>query len=217
MEFNLSYTRDEVYECGAALLTVLVCAKAIDDKRGRELYRSLCAKALWLKHLANPDDSTPITVIPQYVFRDRKIIDRDLGIIRSRLRERLIAGAMAVPFVREAKVGPIEHKPEGIKWISLNQIAEYPPVLEDAGQRDAQNLKKRFWAPSRPVMHLAAAVFIVGEQLRKGRETIPVEDFLFDGLFIKRVVWLGGQLQELIANDPNFPIKRDQLIPFRLD
>jgi hypothetical protein len=45
MQFDVNLARDEVYECGAALLTVLACAKEIGDERSLQLYLSLCAKA----------------------------------------------------------------------------------------------------------------------------------------------------------------------------
>jgi hypothetical protein len=43
-----------------------------------------------------PFDWTPITVKPQYVFRDREIVDRDVRIIEKRVAERMVAGRMAV-------------------------------------------------------------------------------------------------------------------------
>src|ERR1700737_151419 len=57
------------------------------------LYRSLCGHALWLRHLEEPDDWTPITVKPQYVFRDREIINRDVAKISKRFSKRMGRGA----------------------------------------------------------------------------------------------------------------------------
>src|ERR1039458_1835735 len=78
MPFEFNIERDPIYECGAALLTVLAAPAEIAHERSLELHRSLCGKALWLKFLMNPDDWTPITVKPQYVFQDRETIDRDV-------------------------------------------------------------------------------------------------------------------------------------------
>ena len=81
MQIDLNIEHNEVYERGAALLTVLACAKEVGDERSLQLYLSLCGKALWLRHLENPDDWTPVTVKPQYMFRDRKVIDRDVAYV----------------------------------------------------------------------------------------------------------------------------------------
>ena len=44
MPIDINLERDEVYECGAVLLTVLACAKGIEEERSVQLYLSLCGK-----------------------------------------------------------------------------------------------------------------------------------------------------------------------------
>lgn len=78
MQIDLSFERNEVYECGAALLTAFANPKDIDGERSHQLFLSLCGSAVWLRHLLNPADETPIKVKPRYVLRDRKAIDRDV-------------------------------------------------------------------------------------------------------------------------------------------
>jgi hypothetical protein len=214
MHFDLSFERREVYECGALLLTVLACPKDADKDRSVQLYRSLCGKALWHKHAANPDDWTQITVKPQYVFRDRTTIDRDVNFVEKRLGERMVAGRMAIPFFQQASLGRPPPLPPEIKRLSINQMAEF--VLDDAAQAEAGNVEQRFWLPSGPVIHLAAAAAIVGQQLRKGGQIVGLETFLTDGTFIEEVVGLAGTLEALIANDPKFPVPSKVLIRFRV-
>jgi hypothetical protein len=203
MQFDLNFERDEVYECGAVLLAVLACPRA-DDEKSSELYRSLCGKGLWLRYLKNADDWTPILVKPQYVFRDRKVIDRDVAYVAKRLEKRLIAGRMAIAF-------GLQTLPKGIQRVSVNQMAEF--VLDEAEQVDVSNVKRRFWAPSRPVIHLAA---IAGQKLSKGGELVGLERFLINRAFVEEVVRMGEELEALVAKDPKFPAKPDQLIRFRL-
>jgi hypothetical protein len=171
--------------------------------------------ALWLGHLENPDDWTPITVKPQYVFRDRKIIDRDVASVAKRLGERMVAGRMASAFFQKGALGHLKPLPKGIKRLSVNQMAEF--VLDDSEQADAGNLKRRMWAPSRPVIHLAAAAAIVGQKRRKSGEVIGLETFLIDRAFVEEVVRLAEELEALIAKDPKFPVKADQLVRVRLN
>jgi hypothetical protein len=214
MTFEYSFERNEVYECGAALLTVLTCARNGDDERSLHLYLSLCAKALWLKHIMDPDNCTPIVVNPRYVFRDRKTIDRDVAFVAKRLGERMVAGRMAIPFFQRAALGAAGSLPNGIKRLSVNQMAGL--VLKDAGQSEPTNVERRYWAPSRPVIHLAAAAAIIGPQLQKAGKSIFLETFLFHRAFIECVMQLAEELEALAGKDPKFPIKADQLIRCRI-
>ena len=209
---NLKY--DEVYEHGAILLTALACPQERDAARSLQLYLSLCGKALWLKHLRDRDDWTPITVKPQYVFRDFKSIDRDVGFVVKRVRERMVAGRMAIPYFQQAELGRLPPLPKDVQRLSLNQMAEF--VLDDAGQAETNNLERRIWAPSRPVIHLATAAAIVGQQLRKSGYPLALESLLFHRWLIEAVARLAEELEALIVKDPKFPVRPEQLIRFRL-
>jgi hypothetical protein len=212
MSFNVSFECNEDYECGAALLTVLACPKDVDENT--ELYQSLCGKALWLKRMLDLKEQTPITAAPQYVFRDRKYIDKDVRIVEKRLGERMVAARMAVPFLRRAALGSAGPLPKGIQRLSINQMAEF--VLVDEGLSDTANVKKRIWTPSRPVIHLAAAAAIAGQWCKKAGEIIALESFLFRRELTKTVVRLAQDFETVIANDPKFPVKPNELVRFRL-
>jgi len=116
------------------LLTALACPQESEAERSLQHYLSLCGKALWLKHLSEPDDWTPITVKPQYVFRHYKSINRDVGFVVKRVRERMVAGRMAIPFFQQADLGRLPPLPKDVHRLSLNQMAEF--VLDDAGQAE---------------------------------------------------------------------------------
>ena len=103
LDENLAY--EEVYERGAVLLTALAYPQQSDPTRSLQLYLSLCGKALWLKHLMEPGDWTPIQVRPQYVFRDPKVIDRHVAYVAKRLGERMVAGRMAIALELCGKIG----------------------------------------------------------------------------------------------------------------
>ena len=139
MNLKLRLDQSELYERGALLLTAIVSAQNFGDDRSQELFHSLCAKALWFRHIAAPDDVTPITVKPQYVFRELKTIDKDFAFVGKRFGERMVAGRMAVPFFQHAYHGAPVRLPAEIKRLSINQLAEY--VMEDAGQADSANVK----------------------------------------------------------------------------
>jgi hypothetical protein len=102
MTFDANFKPNEIYERGAALLVTLAYPDPVDAEKNFQLYLSLCGNALWLKHIDNPDDRTPITVKSQYVFRDRKIIERDVRTIEKRVAERMVAARMAIAFLKRA-------------------------------------------------------------------------------------------------------------------
>ena len=213
MQIDVSFTQMEVYECGAKLLALLACPADSEEARREELYLSLCGRALWSRYLAAPDDWTPITVRPQHVFRHPDRIDSDVAFVGKRFGERMVAGRMAVPFFWHAELGDRLMLPRQIERLSVNQMAEY--VLEDAGLADPENVESRFWRPSRPVIHLAAAAFI-GQQMKKAGEPFSQETFLLNRELIECVLRKAEELETLIANDPKFPVKPDQLIRFRI-
>ncbi|MGC2223474.1 MAG: hypothetical protein WA624_14510, partial [Methylocella sp.] len=115
--------------------------------------------------MSNPENATRTPVKLQHVFRDAKVIDRETNFVARRLGERLVAGRMAIPFLQKAELGRQPQLPSAIKRLSVNQMAEF--VLDDIGHTDPNNVKRRVWAPSRPVIHLAAAATMIGQELRR--------------------------------------------------
>ncbi len=211
---NLNFDRSESYERGAAVLLALACPGELDSDLGSQRYLSLCGKALWLQSLATPDDWTPITVKPQYVFRDVKIIDRDVAFIAKRLGERMVAARMAIPYFQQAELGRLPPLPNGLKRLSVNQMAEF--VSPDAGMKDPENIKKRIWKASRPVIHLAAAAALIGQELKRRGLRLCLELFLFCSEFIEAIVQRAEALRQLAARDPKFPVGQKELIPVHL-
>lgn len=146
---HLSFEGNEVYEVGAALLVLLSCPVEKSEIRNGDLHASLCALAPWRRYLDDPNNTTPITAKPQYLFREWKRIVRDVSLVDKRLRQRLVASRIAIPFLQQEESGKPPILPAGIKRLSINQLAEF--VMEDAEQNDANNVERRYWTPRRPV------------------------------------------------------------------
>ena len=147
MQIDLNIEHNEVYERGAALLTVLACAKEVGDERSLQLYLSLCGKALWLRHLENPDDWTPVTVKPQYMFRDRKVIDRDVAYVAKQLGQRTMSAGSEFEHEHQFVLRTVEAAHTGV-WLcpdakveqiqgcrpsGWEQLGHMPPVHADEG------------------------------------------------------------------------------------
>lgn len=211
--FELNFQRDQVYEVGASLLALLACP---DDKSERpgELQASLCARALRLKYSDDSDDLTPITVKPMYVFRPKERVDRDVGFVVKQLEKRMVASRMVMPFLQREETGVPPKLPASIKRLSINQMAEF--VMEDAEQSDANNVKRRYWIPSRPVIHLAAAMAIIAQEQIKMGHRLSMELLMFDQALVADIIGRANAIEALIAKSKKFPVTADILIQVRL-
>jgi hypothetical protein len=61
----------------------------------------------------------------------------------------MIAGRMAVAFLKEALPGQVLKLPQGLKRLSINQLSRL--VLDDTRFTDPHNVETRIWRPSLPV------------------------------------------------------------------
>src|SRR5262249_13708644 len=104
--------------------------------------------------------------------------------------------------------------PSKIKRLSLNQMAEF--VMEAAGQSDANNVKNRYFVPSRPVIHLAAAAAVLGQAIRKRGVRPGLEDILRCRELIEAIVQEAETFERLIEQDSSIPVKADKLIRVRI-
>ncbi len=211
---GISFQNNEVYECGAMLLAVL--AHPVDDKddnRRANIHASLCRHALESQYLS-PDDWRPKPVKLPYVFRDAKIAKRETKFAARRLGERLVAARMAIPFLHRSELGQAPTLPKAIKRWSVNEMASF--VRDDAGQSDAGNVKRRYWAPSRPVIHLAASMAVTGQALNKAGVQLGLKHLLFWRELVEGIVQRAQAYEELIARDQTFPVKADDLIKVRM-
>src|SRR5438067_1372785 len=90
----------EVFEAGAALLALLAHPEANRVDKRSELHASLCALALRTIYSSDPESAVrPQLIKPIYAFRSEREINTDMRTVRRRLRDRMIAGRMAVAFL----------------------------------------------------------------------------------------------------------------------
>lgn len=193
---GINYKRDQPYECGATLLTVLAIPED-DDRRRQELHATLCAYALHKRFEANPDDTTPIWVKPIHAFRPDTQVTKEVSTFNRLLRKRLVAGRMAYPYLQEAILGRPPRLPEGVERLSINQIGAF---MIDYVEADPSNLETRTWRPSRSVLHLAAAMAGVIDGLQKaGWRLVAVEEFLWNQTLVEAIVREAEQNEERLA------------------
>ena len=134
----IDFQRLAVYEAGALLVTLLAFPEASDQMRG-DVHASLCNYALRIKSAIEPDCATlPQPIKPLYALRSERDCNRDLRTLLRRVRDRMIAGRMAVAFLKGALPGQELKLPQGLKRLSINQLSRL--VLDDTGFTDPHNV-----------------------------------------------------------------------------
>jgi len=191
------------------LVTLLAYPVESEETRSR-VHASLCTHALRAKCLIEPDWTTSAQSIkPIYALRGQPDINRDLLTLERRLRDRAVAGRMAIAFLKEALTGEI---PAAIKRLSLNQLAEL--VLDDTGC--PENVETRIWRPSLPVIHLASAVQVFLSVAEPEVGPIGLEAFLLSREVIELVIRTAEYHETLIVQSRHLRVDPERLIRIRL-
>src|SRR5258708_855628 len=101
MDITLDFNKTEVYEAGAILVSVLAYPQEGHSGRRVEAHRALCAIAL--RERAAEDEAwaeSPQPIKPLYILSDREI-DAGLKTLKRRLRDRMVAGRMAMVYLKD--------------------------------------------------------------------------------------------------------------------
>jgi len=130
------------------------------------------------------------------------------------VRDRMVAGRMAIAFLKEALPDHPQILPPGMKRLSINQLAEL--VLDDTKFTDTQNIETRIWRPSLPVLHLCSAIQIFLSQLEPKIERVVLESLLLDRNAIELVIRTAEYHETLLAQSRHLRIDPDSMIRIRL-
>lgn len=209
----IDLNRFAVYEAGAALLSVLAYPGDSEETRAG-VHGSLCHHALRVICEIEPDWAlSPQRIKPIYALRTSREVKQDLRTLQRRLRDRMVAGRMAIGFLKEAVGDPLAELPHRPR-LSINQMARL--VLDDTGQTDPENVETRIWRPSLPAIHIASAfqVFLHLAEPEMGK--LGLETFLLNRSAIECVVRAAEYHASIIAQSGGLPIDPARLITIRL-
>jgi hypothetical protein len=212
LEIDLS--RSPVYEAGAILVTLLALPDGDETQRGN-LHASLCYLAiLGQAHLKGFGAEQPIK--PIYAFRSEDDVAKDLRTLERRLRDRIVAARMAIPFLQAAVMNAPPKLPFGIEKLSLNRLSEI--AIRDLNQEsDSANVETRIWRPSLPVIHLAVATALAMEAAGQAGEDINIGHLLTNRTLIEWIVTEAEKYAALIEKGGVLPGKASpSLIRVRL-
>jgi hypothetical protein len=207
----IDFDRLEVYEAGALLVTLLAYPEQSEETHS-EVHASLCAHALRVRCALDPDWALPSQPMkPIYALRRQDENDRFLRTLERRVRDRMIAGRMAIGFLKEAVTGEI---PPGLKRLSINELARL--VLDDIEYTEPENVETRIWRPSLPVIHLASALQLMVHLADPVIGSIGLESLLLGRNVIELLIHAAEYHEGLISQSRHLRVAPESLIRFRL-
>lgn len=210
----LDFNRLEVYEAGGLLVTLLAYPDASEEAQGH-VYTSLCTYALRARSEMEPDWALqPQSIKPIYSLRTQRDCNRSLRTLERRLRDRMVAGRMAIAFLKEALCGQVPELPAGVKRLSLNQLSEL--VLGDTQFIDPDNVETRIWRPSLPVIHLCSAIQILLSQAQAEVGLLPLEALLLNRKVIELIVRAAEYHETLLAQSRHLRFDPGKMIRIKL-
>jgi hypothetical protein len=213
-EYGIDFSKAEIHECGATLVTLLAIPRDdAEDSTRAALHASLCSLVLRAK-FEESEEIPPRLMKPIHAFRELKVIGRNLRTLKRRLRDRMVAARMVIPFLQEVDSGQPPRLPKGVKRFSLHEMSGL--VLADAGQSETKNVETRIWRPSLPVIHLAAATQILLDIGARNGRPLHIGDLLTSRRVIEAIIQEARRYETLIERITRVRIDAGTLIRVRL-
>jgi hypothetical protein len=206
--------KDPVYKTGAKLLGRIVYPKPEDSARRIMLEDALCYWALHYDARNDPEDRSQVSVSRAYFGFTQAQLDQHLKFAGKRLEERLMAGRIAAAYLRYFEEGRIPIVLGNIKRMSLNQIVGF--VASSEGYTGTGNFEQRFWRPSKPVIHIAAALAVVGQEWKRRGEVLGLLHLLLNQEHVIDVINRAILFADMIKRDTKFPVDPKCLVTIEL-
>jgi hypothetical protein len=212
----IDFRRLEVYEAGAMLVTRLAFPGLSESEETHaRVHASLCAYALRTACENEPDRAiAPQRIKPIYALRSQPDIQRDLRTLQRRLRDRMVAGRMAMALLQEVEIGQVPELPAAVRRLSINEMARM--VLGDTEYSDPANVETRIWRPSFPVIHLATALQVLFQIAEPETGPIGLEALLLGRAIIELVVRTAEYHESVVVRSRRLRVDPEKLIKLRL-
>ena len=187
-----------------------------NENSGRErLYLSLCSWFIRDRAAREPNwAQNPQLIRPNQACRSDADLRRDFRTLDRRLKDRAMAGNVAIAFLQEAETGIVPALPPGVPRLSVNALAQNQ--LGDRNISETANFLSRLWRPSRPVLHLCAAWAVIAQEHYKDHGTALVLDKEMRRPEFLALLLHRAQLYEPLLEHGKLKIGADELIRFRL-
>lgn len=201
------------WEAGALVLSWLAYPNG-SDVALRDRYRlALCKTCLQYPALILGSGIDPAAIDPSYAALPMAKARAWSKAGSKKLRDREIAARMALPFLMQPKFGEAPTLPPGQRKLKVEEMAKiYRP---QSGESDSDNVRKRAWARSKPVLALAVAFRLYGRWAQEtfglpGREE---EIMLSPNVLVQVLALADGHEGHLLKA---LRVRPEQLVRFRL-
>jgi hypothetical protein len=214
---EISASRIETYEVGAAFLTFLAYPGGKEDETARGWFSDvLCREALCAMALSDPEWSRQKQLIkPAYLLLDDKQADRYLKKGLGEIRNRLQAARMVRPFFQRAQTGDWPALVPGIKHWSKSEVMNFMAI--EGPINDPKNIDHRSIKPSLPVLHLAAALeHAVTKAEEEGIDKFSHLDVLLRPGLATAIIDYARLVEPLLPKISTFTIDPEKVILLRL-
>jgi hypothetical protein len=208
----LAPDRFSALETGARLFAILAFPGPHEEKEYEAAAEAYCADLLHKAVGENPEDADYWSAVyPRYFAITDRDCRRRLRTSERRLRDRMLASRMALGFFQEGHSGKPVRLPESMKRHSLNELARL--VQGQSTESDPENLEKRAWRQSLPVVHLAAAMQVAARAMAPDKLAVPYD--LSNEALHEQVIALAQVHEEIVLSDPRFGKNRANIIRIR--
>jgi hypothetical protein len=202
--------QDPVYETGAKILGRIAYPKPEDSDRRARLEDALCYWALHHDARNYPEDRSKAAVSRAYFGFTQAQLNQHLKFMGKRLEERLMAGRIAAAYLRCFEEGRIPATLSDIKRMSLNQVIG--SVSESEGYKGKGNFEQRYWRSAKCVIHIAAALAVVGQEWKRRHEQLGLFHLLLYQEHLIEVINRATLFADMIKRDPKFPVEHKELV-----
>jgi hypothetical protein len=209
---HLALREDLPLEAGSALGALLAFPEASDIERR---HIQVCLGHLILQAHREGNKVPAEAISPEFAMVTQVQREQTLRTFERRLRDREIAGRMGRALIREA-MGLPNKLPRGMK-LTLNQLALHFMGRDGApNPGDTGSFQRRVWGPSKPVIHIAAAIAEAMANVAPPAEYPHMGRLLIMPDFIRKVVEQAAEFEDAALNLPKIAIPSDELIRLRL-
>jgi hypothetical protein len=194
------------------LMAILAFPGGAEEKAFKRAVEALCAQNINVTCATMPADTAKIREIyPDYAGIDDGEIRRRLRTLKRRLNDRMIASRMSLGFLQEAVTDQPAVLPPGMPRLSLNALSML--VLDQSRESVPENVEKRAWRESLPVIHIAAAYQVLMRACEIEGE--PFDPDLQNLDAHRRVVRIAEIHEQLVLADKRFGIAPEKLVRLR--
>ena len=142
------------FETVAILQSLLMYPQVSQMESRRQAFLALCAAFAEALQRTSPSEAHGLRESnPEYFEVAPKVFRKALRDLKSAAHVRLRAALIARPFVNKAALGERFERPEGVYDLTVTSAADYAAAQHEITDKD--NLIRRIWQPSLPVLPLA--------------------------------------------------------------